>query len=71
MIIYTHPVVSNFPIKTLVARRLQTNKHTHNYAHMHVHTYGCYLHVCNHLATKVFIGKLLAGMSVGDHRVAQ
>ena len=29
MVTHTHPVASNFPIKTLVARRLPTNAHVH------------------------------------------
>ena len=32
-IIYTHPVAGSSPIKTLVARRWQTNKHTHTHTH--------------------------------------
>ena len=43
MIIYTHPIADNLPIKTLVARWLQTNTHTH------VHTQNqfiyCYMHL--------------------------
>ena len=41
MIIYTHPIADNLPIKTLVARQLQTKTHTyqHTHTHTHIHTH--------------------------------
>ena len=38
MIIYIHPIADNLPIKTLVARRLRTNKH------IYIHTYMMIVH---------------------------
>ena len=35
MITYTHVVGSNFPLRTLVARRLQTNTHILTYSIIH------------------------------------
>ena len=53
MIIYTHPIVKNLPIKTLVARRLQTNTHTLTtytntliLVHIHTHSRTSY-HILN------------------------
>ena len=39
IIVYTHPITSNLPIKSLVARWLQTNTHTRTHTHMHAHTH--------------------------------
>ena len=46
MIMYTHPIADNLPIKTLVARRL------HTYIHAHIHTYiQMYIHTMSYIHT--------------------
>ena len=64
MIIYTHPIAdNNLPIKTLVARQLQTNSHTqshtrslshsdtHTHIRTHTHTHTHTTHTCSYTHT--------------------
>ena len=67
MIIYTHPIAENLPIKNLVARRLHGNKyyhaHTHAYhTHVHAHTLK---HTHNSAHTSILYYKCTKWMANG------